>query len=98
MHFTSTSTCMNFLSQFHFLTPWTIIVHGWKGNFGCFEGNINIAISLKPEVTPTKIGLPAFHVDFYLHEFFEQILFFDPMDYSLWSEREIWPFLKAKEK
>ena len=31
---------------------------------------------------PTKIGLPAFHINLYLHEFFEPILFFDPMDYS----------------
>ena len=38
MHFTPTSTCMNFLRQFYFLTP---------------------------------------------------------MDYSPWSEREFWPFLKA---
>ena len=37
MHFTTTSTCMNFFSQFYFLTPWTI-VHGSKGKFGCFEG------------------------------------------------------------
>ena len=35
MHFTSTSTCINFLSRFNFLTPWTI-VHGLKGKFGRF--------------------------------------------------------------
>ena len=38
---------------------------------------------------PTKIGLNAFHVTLYLHEFFELILFFDPMDYSSCFEREI---------
>ena len=38
MHFTSISTCMNFLSQFHFLTPWTI-VHGPKGNFDRLKTN-----------------------------------------------------------
>ena len=27
---------------------------------------------------PTKIGLHAFHINLYLHEFFEPILFFDP--------------------
>ena len=29
---------------------------------------------------PTKIGLHAFHIDLYMHEFFEliPILFFDP--------------------
>ena len=31
---------------------------------------------------PTKFGFHAFHVNLYLHEFFEPILFFDPMDYS----------------
>ena len=44
MHFMSTSTCMNFLSQFYFLTPWTI-VHGSKGNFGRFEDKQKGAIS-----------------------------------------------------
>ena len=28
---------------------------------------------------PTKIGFHAFHVNLYLHEFFEPILFFDPV-------------------
>ena len=136
MRFTSTSTCMNFLSQFYFLTPmdyspwsegkfwpfwrqtkndqnlrnwrshthqnwfacisgqpllawifwadsifwppWTI-VHGLKGNFGRFEGKRKMSkISETREVTPTKIGLHAFHINLYLHEFFEPILFFDP--------------------
>ena len=35
-------------------------------------------ISRTGETTPTKFGLHAFHVNFYLHEFFEPILFFDP--------------------
>ena len=136
MRFTSTSTCMNFLSQFYFLTPmdyspwfegkfwlfwrqtkkeqnlrnrrgyahqnlfacvshqlllawifwansifwppWTI-VHGSKGSFGCFEGKRKRSkISETGEATPTKICLHAFHINFYLHEFFEPILFFDP--------------------
>ena len=41
---------------------------------------------------PTKTGLHAFHVNLYLHEFFEPILFSDPhglynvhMVYSLYS-------------
>ena len=29
------------------------------------------------EATPTKIGLHAFHVNLYMHEFIEAILFFD---------------------
>ena len=35
-------------------------------------------ISETGEATPTKIGLHAFQVNPYLHEFFEPILFFDP--------------------
>ena len=35
-------------------------------------------ISETGEATPTKFGLHAFQVNFYLHEFFEPILFFDP--------------------
>ena len=35
-------------------------------------------ISETGEAMPTKIGLRAFHVNLYLHEFFEPILFFDP--------------------
>ena len=40
---------------------------------------------------PTKIDLHAFHINLYLHEFFEPILFFDPQ-----SQRKIWPSLKIK--
>ena len=54
-------------------------------------------ISETGRVTPTKIGLHAFHVNLYLHEFFEPILFFDPMDYSPWFKREIWPNLKSSK-
>ena len=32
------------------------------------------------EDTPIKLGPHAFHINLYLHEFFEPILFFDPMD------------------
>ena len=61
-----------------FWPPWTI-VHGPKGNFGKCEGKQKWAkISETGEVTPTKIGLHAFQVNPYLHEFFELILFFDP--------------------
>ena len=35
-------------------------------------------ISKTGEGTSTKIGLHAFHMDLYLHEFFEPIQFFDP--------------------
>ena len=78
MHFTWTSICMNFLSRFHFLTP--MDYSPW------FEGKIwpfwtqtkRGKISETGEATPTKIGLHAFQITLYLHEFFESNLFFDP--------------------
>ena len=61
-----------------FWPPWTI-AHGPKGNFDRFEGKWKRGKISKTEKTmPTKIELPAFHVNLYLHEFFEQILFLDP--------------------
>ena len=53
MHFTSTSTCMNFLSQFYFLTPMDYIVHGLKRNFGHFEGK-----QKRGEISKTKEDMP----------------------------------------
>ena len=35
-------------------------------------------ISETRDAMPTKIGFHAFHVNLYLHEFFEAIPFFDP--------------------
>ena len=44
-----------------------------KGNLAVFEGS---NISETEEVTPTKIGVHAFDINPYFHEFFEPI----PMD------------------
>ena len=45
-----------------------------RENFGRFEGKWkSINISETEEATPTKIGLHAFHVNLYLHDFFEPI-------------------------
>ena len=41
-----------------------------KGNLAVFEGS---NISETGEVTLTKIGVYAFHLSLYLHEFFELI-------------------------
>ena len=41
-----------------------------KGNLAVFEGN---SISETVEVMSTKIGVHAFDIDLYLHEFFELI-------------------------
>ena len=46
-----------------------------KGKLAVFESS---SISEIIKATPTKIGLHAFHINLYLHEFFELILFFDP--------------------
>ena len=43
---------------------------GRKGNLAVFEGN---NISETEKVTPTKIGVHAFDMNSYLHEFFELI-------------------------
>ena len=63
---------MNFLSQFYFLTP---IVHEI---LAVLKANKNEQISENGVATPAKFGLHAFHVNLYLHEIFEAILFFDP--------------------
>ena len=71
MRFRSTSTCMNFLSQFYFLTP--MGYSPWsEGKFWPFlKANEMSKISETKEATPTKIDLHVFQVNLYLHEFFE---------------------------
>ena len=50
-----------------------------KKNLAIFEGKQKGAkISETGEAMPTKIGLHAFQITLYLHEFFESNLFFDP--------------------
>ena len=59
MLFTLTSTCMNILSQFYFLTPMDYyVVHGLKGNFGHFEGKLKgDKLFGTGEAMPKKIAL-----------------------------------------
>ena len=56
-------------------------------------------ISEIKEATPTIIDVHVRYINAYLHKFFELIpidlIFLMTMDYSPWSEREIWPFLKV---
>ena len=59
-----------------------------KGNLAVFESS---NISETGEVTPTKIGVHACDINPYLHKFFEPI----QINKILWSEREIWPFLRV---
>ena len=54
---------------------------GQKGNLAVFEGS---SISETGEAMPTKIGVHAFDINPYLHEFlgrFQSIRFFTGMDY-----------------
>ena len=53
MHFTETSTCINFMSQFNFLTTrTTCIVHGLKGNFSQIWSKKWAKISKTGRATP----------------------------------------------
>ena len=67
-----------------------------KGKLAIFEGS---SISETEKITPTKIGVDTLGINPYLHEFFEpnseRLNFLMTMDYSPWSERENWPFLKV---
>ena len=67
-----------------------------KENLAVFESS---SISKTRETTPTKIGVHALHINPYLHDFFltnsDRLNFLMTMDYSPWSEREIWPFLRV---
>ena len=69
MHFTSTSTCMSFFSRFYFFDP-----HGLSP---WFESEIWLNLK-RSKISETGEASHAFHINFYLHECFEPILFFDP--------------------
>ena len=72
-----------------------IYIYGLKGKFGHFESN-----NPKPEnpclpklVCMNLTSIPTC-IMFWADS--DRLNFFTPMDYnSPWSEREIWPFLKA---
>ena len=67
MHFTSPSTCMNFLNQF-----WWEILAVLKANK---KGG---KISKNGEAMPTKLGTHAFHINLYLHFFKASSIFWPP--------------------
>ena len=71
---------MNFLSQFYFLTP--MDYSPWsEGKIWPFWRQAKRSHNSKTgKATPIKIGLHAFQVNPYLHEFFEPILFLTPME------------------
>ena len=73
MHVASTHTCMNFLRQFRlikFFDDHGLYTMGRKGNLTIFESS---GISETKRTTPTKMGVHAFDINPYLHEFFEPI-------------------------
>ena len=72
MCFRSTSTCINVLSQFYFLTP---MDYSPRSEREIWPNLKSTNISETEKAMPTKIGLHAFHINLYLHEFFEPILF-----------------------
>ena len=49
-----------------------------RENLAILKANKKGKISETGEAMPTKIGLHAFQITLYLHEFFEPNLFFDP--------------------
>ena len=102
MRFTSTSNCMNFLSQFYFLTPmdyspwfegkfwpfwrqtkkeqnlWNQNSHAHQNWFACVSHQPLIAwIFWANSIFWPPFGAHAFHINLYLHKFFEPILFSD---------------------
>ena len=69
-----------------------------KGNLANFEGKQNGVKSPKPErLCPPKLVSMHFISTSTCMNFLSQIYFLTPMDYSPWSEREIWPFLKENK-
>ena len=100
MYITSTSIFINILSQFHFLTPMDYSPWYRKENFGFLWRQMKRSHNSKTrEVTPTKTGFYAFHINLYLHEFVELTLFFDP-DGNL-DKFEFWKgakFLKTAKR
>ena len=72
MHLISMHTCMNFLSQFRSIKNFDDHTKSMvrKGKLAVFEGS---SISETREAPPTKIGVHAFDINAYLHEFFEPI-------------------------
>ena len=93
MHYTSTSTCMNFLSRFYFLTP---IVE--KEILAVFEGKQKGAKSPKREMLcPPKLVCMHFITTSTCMNFLSRFYFLTPMGYSPWSKRKFWLFLKANK-
>ena len=79
MHFTSTSTCINFLSRFYFLTSMVR-----KEILAVFEGKQKGAITSKSKKPrPPKLVCSHFTSTSTHMNFLSQFYFLTPMDYSM---------------
>ena len=70
--------------------------HGPKGKFGHFEDKQKQVISPKPEQPrpPKLVSMYSMSTSICM-KFLRRFYFLTPMDYSPWSEREIWPFFEG---
>ena len=87
--------CINFWADSIFWPHWTMSPWSEREIWPYLKGS---NISETEKVTPIKIGLHAFHINLYLIAsiyFLSWFYFLTPLDYSPWSEREIWPYLKG---
>ena len=66
-----------------------------KGNLAVFESSDT---SETRDATPTKIGVHACYINACLHEFFEPILFFTPMDYIVHGLKGKFGRFEGKQK
>ena len=75
MHLTSVPTCMNFFSQFYLIQFFTTMDYSpWSERK--IWPKLKVAILPKSKKTLLiKIGVHAFDINLYMHEFFESILF-----------------------
>ena len=90
-----TSAWMNFLSWFYFSTPMDYIVHGQKWNFGHFEGIWKRANLRNRKGHAHQNRFACIWHSFLIAQIYRADFIFDRMDYTPWSEREIWPNLKC---
>ena len=99
MHFTSISTCMNFLSQFYFLTPMDYSPWSEREIWSFLKVTQKGAKSPKPEMScPPKLVSMHFTSTSTCINFLSQFYFLTPMDYSPWSEGKFGPFRRCLKK
>ena len=99
MRFRSTSTWMNFLSQFYFLTP--MDYSPWsEGKIWPFSkaNDKGIKSPKQKKLYPPKLVCMRFRSTSTCMNFLSQFYFLTPMDYSPWSEGKFWLFRRQTIK